>query len=267
MMKINILSFFIIWMGFTSCYDAPEYPNTPNITFEDIIFKEIGTNTDPDSLIMTISFEDGDGDLGINDRFTDPKFRKGDFYIDTSTGNLLTLQYVGLEGYEELPAYEFPYSCEHWIEQSTFNNFCSLAGITSDCDARIEEFGLTTLVTDKTKLILDTLYFEPNPNRSNYFLTFLEETSPGTFEEFDWLNANIEDPCAINFSLTFPPISDDTKSFVSEGTIRFSLTVNRIPAVFGDKRLKVRIKIKDRAHHESNEVESDSFTIQEIKVN
>lgn len=257
----------IIGLGFSSCYDAPEYPTKPKITFESIIFKEIGTNTDPDSLIMTIGFQDGDGDLGLDDRFTDPNFRKGDFWIDVNTGELVTLKHFGQPGFEQVMPYEFPYSCEHWIEGSTFTNFCSLAGIPNDCDKRIEEFGLNTLVTEKTKLILDTIWFNPNPNRSNYFLTFLEETAPDNFEEFDWQNADIQDPCAINFSLTFPPISKKEGRFVSEGKIRFSLTANRMPTVFKNKRLMVEIKIKDRALNESNAVFSEAFTLQEIRVN
>lgn len=267
MMKINILLLIFGACALSSCYDKPEYSIIPSIKFKDIIFKEVGTNIDPDSLIMTISFEDGDGDLGLDDRFTDPQYRKGSFLIDTKSGDLITTRFIGAEGYDSLPKYEYPYSCEQWIEQPTFTNFCSLAGITANCDEVIEELGLRTLVTDKVQIILDTIYYEPNLNRNNYFLTFLVENGPENFVAFDWKNADIPDPCAINFNLTFPPISDDTKDFVSEGDIRFSFTANRIPQVFEDQRIKVRIFIKDRAFHQSNVVESAPFTIQGIKVN
>ncbi|RYE88966.1 MAG: hypothetical protein EOO37_05875 [Cytophagaceae bacterium] len=54
--------------GLTGCLSAPSYPNTPSIAFESIR-RERFTPTPGalpiDSIYVTISFQDGDGDLGL----------------------------------------------------------------------------------------------------------------------------------------------------------------------------------------------------------
>src|SRR6478735_5612912 len=53
-------------ISLSSCFDPPEFKNTPDITYEKIQFKEVpgaGTN---DSLILYLNFKDGDGDLGLD---------------------------------------------------------------------------------------------------------------------------------------------------------------------------------------------------------
>ena len=60
----------IVWLGsmFWGCIAAPNYPNTPEITF-----KSLSKNTmkqgvfNNDSLLLSFTFTDGDGDLGQED--------------------------------------------------------------------------------------------------------------------------------------------------------------------------------------------------------
>lgn len=49
----------------TSCFNPPEFSVIPSIDYRDIYFKD-GGGIDPDSLVLTISFRDGDGDLGLS---------------------------------------------------------------------------------------------------------------------------------------------------------------------------------------------------------
>jgi hypothetical protein len=59
------------WIGLVSCVKEPDYSMTPAITFESIqkITKTsndgFGGKAKIDSVIMSVRFEDGDGDLGI----------------------------------------------------------------------------------------------------------------------------------------------------------------------------------------------------------
>jgi hypothetical protein len=65
--KIFIFLSLMIVLG--SCYRKPDFPNTPFIEFQSIVKNVI---TDPistgkvDSISITIKFQDGDGDLGLN---------------------------------------------------------------------------------------------------------------------------------------------------------------------------------------------------------
>ena len=65
----------------TGCYEKDVFPDTPKITFEDLVFYD-GNLTD--SLILTFSFEDGNGDIGIiENQDVLPPFHEFDVYIDS----------------------------------------------------------------------------------------------------------------------------------------------------------------------------------------
>ena len=56
----------LVALGFTSCLSAPSYSNTPEISFESIKHDRYNINGSLiDSVIITINFQDGDGDLGL----------------------------------------------------------------------------------------------------------------------------------------------------------------------------------------------------------
>ena len=55
--------------GLSGCLSAPSYPETPAIGFENIRLQRfaVPNSTVPiDSVYITVSFQDGDGDLGLN---------------------------------------------------------------------------------------------------------------------------------------------------------------------------------------------------------
>jgi hypothetical protein len=94
-----LLSFVFFW---TACSKAPEYPLEPQIQFKSItkstMLQSLG-NIFRDSLALTISFTDGDGDLGTPDVITN---RPSDaFVIDATTGDtaqFFTMPYVAPKG-------------------------------------------------------------------------------------------------------------------------------------------------------------------------
>lgn len=56
-------------LGLTSCLNEPSYPNTPEIGFQSISLRRftVANSTVPiDSVYITVNFQDGDGDLGLN---------------------------------------------------------------------------------------------------------------------------------------------------------------------------------------------------------
>lgn len=75
---IGILSLLIL-----ACATPPDYPDEPVITFERLskdTLRQSDLNTD--SLFLTFSYTDGDGDLG----FTDADTNQSIFVIDSRTG-------------------------------------------------------------------------------------------------------------------------------------------------------------------------------------
>lgn len=71
---IKGLAVLFITLSLGSCFDPPEFPIVPQIDFEDVVFKQ-GAPTD--SLILTLGFKDGDGDLGID--AADPRYNEYPF--------------------------------------------------------------------------------------------------------------------------------------------------------------------------------------------
>ncbi len=58
----------------TGCFAEPNYPNTPQIEFVSLKNVESKVRANTDSVVITLFFKDGDGDLGLNSTDTFPPF-------------------------------------------------------------------------------------------------------------------------------------------------------------------------------------------------
>ncbi|GAB3660741.1 hypothetical protein GCM10027594_30980 [Hymenobacter agri] len=62
------------WAGVSSCLKAPSYPTTPSISFNNLtkIYAPppVPGATPGDTLVFAVDFQDGDGDLGLDDADT-----------------------------------------------------------------------------------------------------------------------------------------------------------------------------------------------------
>lgn len=79
--KIQIPSFVLISLLFilNACYDKPQFPLSPQIGFNDIntrVVQNQNTLSMTDEVTITIDFQDGDGDLGLNEADTLPPFQR-----------------------------------------------------------------------------------------------------------------------------------------------------------------------------------------------
>ncbi|AII50541.1 hypothetical protein N008_00895 [Hymenobacter sp. APR13] len=63
-----------------SCISPPEFPETPSIEFKSLTVARQPTlpgDIPADSVIITLGFKDGDGDLGLNqDEYTNPPYQR-----------------------------------------------------------------------------------------------------------------------------------------------------------------------------------------------
>ena len=127
-----------------SCQKPPELPTNPVITFESVRFASGPSGFD--SLIVSIGFEDGDGDLGLLGSENDPPYQPLN-YPKNDQGDFI------LFGDPEAPA-EF-HVCDFVIEDVTGDE------------------------------IVDTVYVEINQNSFNIEVDFFLKQD-GQYEEFDW---------------------------------------------------------------------------------
>ncbi|SNC65948.1 hypothetical protein SAMN06265337_1445 [Hymenobacter gelipurpurascens] len=66
-------------IGISSCLSPPDYPDTPEISFKNIQKTRVDTITGLfDRVVVTVSFKDGDGDLGLDNGDTSPPYNELD---------------------------------------------------------------------------------------------------------------------------------------------------------------------------------------------
>lgn len=232
----------VIGLGLFSCFDPPEYSNTPEITFENLVFVETPSLSNADSLILYINFRDGDGDLGLDpEKDNGCKIINGDticynerfYYTLTSTGQ--PLNYEAKRTIPELsflPDFVTPYNCTNWE------------------------------VTTDAGIVQDTIYFDLNPDHYNIFIDFLVKQNDGSFSEFDFTTEFIYPNCATSFDGRFPILaknSDLTLKNPIEGTLRYAMLSSAFKLQFSIKTLKLRIQIQDRLLNKSNTIETPEF--------
>ena len=219
---MNKLSFFAVLIfvgGVLSCERPPELPNNPTINFESVRFAP-GPNGF-DSLVVTIGFEDGNGDLGLLGTENDPPFNALNFPTNSS-GNFI------LFGDPEAPD-----------------------------DFHVCDF-VTNLDIDNDQ-VNDTVFVEINPNSFNIEVDFFVKRD-GAYTEFDWRREFGPFSC-ITFDGRFPPLNSEENERPLAGSLSYSMVSSGFLPLFGNDTIQLRVQIKDRALNISNIAESADFIV------
>lgn len=231
-------SLFVIFGLFVfSCLEAPQYSEIPNIEFENIVFKDVQNASSADSLILSIKFQDGDGNVGLDPSETNEPYNDK-YYYRFSNGTYITYKTKRTDpNYDTLPEFVKPYNCTNW-----------------------------EVVTQSQKVV-DTLYFRINPNQYNIFITFQVKDGTGNFKDFDWDSFYTYPLCeVIGFSGRFPILAKDlSQPGPLEGTIKYAMNSVGFNLIFSIKTLRLKVRIVDRALNSSNEIITPEFTLQSIK--
>jgi len=264
----------------TSCFDPPQFSHTPQIDFVDLYFKEGTTNNPTDSLVVTISFRDGDGDLGLaGDQIEEPYNdifyglagdgrvvelgKKTEFgnlpqFVEVppgATGKLVTVRTLQDPAYaDDLPPYISPSeSCRDYKLQTVY---------IKDEDKHIIDASYAEIDTMKSNngfppiyVVQDMFYFKENPNHRNIEVEFWVNDGTGKYTLFDWE----KEFCEAAFNQRFPVLTD--RKGPLEGNLQYALTSVGIKATFSIKTLRLKIRLRDRALNVSNEVETEDFTL------
>jgi hypothetical protein len=284
---LAIFCFLSILLG--SCFEPPEFPDQPQISFEDIYFCETESLSKPDSLVLTINFKDGDGNLGLHPQnplyFTDP-FHYGEYFQDVN-GSLVRvptnvlpvglgstfLDYLTVAAPESgdlifprtkkrNPAYSYlpPYSCSDY----QFRDFIIHISDTAVLDKFSKRIDTLKIESGTYYVYQDTLYIVRNPNHFNIEVDFLVKTDPGNinpdlrFTEYDWVKEKCE-----GFDGRFPFLSESGTSL--DGQLRYDMLSGGFLILFGGNTMKLRIQIRDRSLNVSNVIETPEFTLASIR--
>ncbi len=246
-----------------SCSAPDPFPITPRIEFNQLVYKEF--ENEPDSLILFIDFQDGDGDLGLNSDENDYPYQDFDFVVDED-GRIVTLgatdtrpPYYRLAFDSGVPPQLIsetdnrpPFSCDDY----------DLLFINDDRDVFVPK-GTKRENIDLDVFTEDTLYVVKNENRNNIFVDFYRKRN-GNYEFIDWKRAFDENGCGVDYNARFPIFDPKSVGSSLEGTIKYGMVSSGFFALIRTDTFKIKVKIKDRQLHTSNEVESGDLTLRGI---
>jgi len=244
----------IIGMGIsvTTCFNPPEFPVVPEIQFKDVYFGDEPIVNEQDSIVVSVSFTDGDGDLGLSPSeencISEDICYNNRFYFEEGTNRkLISRTQIGIKyinyktkrtvaGYDTLPPFETPFNCTNWD------------------------------VIRNGQTVVDTLYFQLNPDHYNIFVDYLIKQPNGTFEKYDWNAQYVYPGCVVDpYFGRFPILFKETPGSPLEGVINYALKSSAFNLIFSTGTLKLRVYIKDRALNVSNVIETPEFTLQQIR--
>jgi len=221
-MKYLIL-FSIIILAF-SCTLPPDLDPKPQISFKNVAFRDTDTQ---ELIILDLSFQDGDGNLGLG---------KGDT--------------------------TFPYN-ERNIIQDRLGNVISYSE-TRNVDTLPEYNSIDWQIKRSSGVITDTILAPINTNHNNIFVDFYVYDGNGNREEFDFRKELGVAGYDGRFPILF---DDNNPDKALEGDLRYSMPSSVWSLLFSLDTLELEVQIQDRALNKSNIVSTGKFTLQGKKVN
>lgn len=265
--KNLIWVFPLILLAVSSCYEAPEFPVVPEIAYKSVKFYDVPESNDPlvddtDSLVVTIDFQDGDGDLGLgslsNEELSFPYHSH--YYVTTDNRLVITppanAKLLGPSSNDTMPPFNV---CVDYqlakIHETTGKVIPYRVGGSEKTEY---EKAFPDPNNPDGSLLPDTFYIKQNIFAYNFLLTFLEKNG-NNYEIFDW-NAQTAAGCANQVNGTFPPLYEEgAVGNPLSGELSYSFPSRGFIPYFRNDTIKLRIQIIDRALHTSNIVESPPF--------
>lgn len=277
----GIILFCFSMVAVSACFEAPEFSDIPRITFKDIKFKEVGSASNYDTLILYLDFKDGNGDLGLsslnsgdfetpyNSEFYFLAIGAGDTIPIISTvkgnytilndseqpGKIVTSKTRSLPNYGHLPVYN-PNSCLNYSFLTDVLVPFSSIDATYDIRDTVEINGRSYAK------IQEAVLYRPNPNHYNIEIKFWIFKG-GEFVEYDWF----EEYC-ITYDGRFTTSLNATPVYTNapiEGSLRYAMPNTSFLAIFGVTPLKISARIRDRALNVSNTVYTQEFDLNKIR--
>lgn len=281
----SLLLFSVCLVLVSSCFDPPQFPDRPSIDFRDIYFREVGTNTQADSLVVTISFRDGDGDLGLSSEDTAFPFQEINFFADAN-GKLINISELTVGQLTpdmklttvrsrnkpelaslNLPGFTFPFNCTNFTIETML--IPEARKFLIDATYNITD----TLTQGGTTLyqVIDTFYTQKNSNYYNLEVEFWirDPANPNAgqdgFYRLNWETLYPYPTCGENFNGRFPLISRDGKVTPREGNIKYAMRSNGFRPLLGNRTFRLVLSIRDRKQNQSNILTTAEYTLDKIK--
>lgn len=236
----------IIFSFLFSCIEDNNVSDIPSISYESLEFKKSDNNFNQDSLIITINFIDGDGNLGLSNDENNYPYHPYNAIIDQEF-NWITLGSNNVTP----PLYIYEPNGVYYLYSNEDNR------PSYNCEDYIID---TVNTTNK----LDTFYIQKNENNKNIFIEFYKKEN-NEFVLIDWKRIFDEEyGCGIDFNSRFPPLNISNSSQLLSGKLRYGMVSYGFEMILKNDIFKLKIHIKDRELNTSNIIETPEVTLEEI---
>ena len=236
----------IIFSFLFSCIEDNNVSDTPSISYESLEFKKSDNSFNQDSLIITINFIDGDGNLGLSNDENNYPYHPYNAIIDQEF-NWITLGSNNVTP----PLYIYEPNGVYYLYSNEDNR------PSYNCEDYIID---TVNTTNK----LDTFYIQKNENNKNIFIEFYKKEN-NEFVLIDWKRIFDEEyGCGIDFNSRFPPLNISNSSQLLSGKLRYGMVSYGFEMILKNDVFKLKIHIKDRELNTSNIIETPEVTLEEI---
>jgi hypothetical protein len=272
MKALKTLLLFTFSIVVTSCFDSPEFGDIPRIEYKDIYY---GVSTDPDkadSLVVMLEFEDNNGDLGLGDAYRNEPFHEFDFHLTDGT-SITSKVRVHYDDPNSIGFLDIP----EGVTGKLVRQGESIPGLPEPNCFDYKRVGVNIRYEDRHIFdanysepdtfpdyknpvffrLTEFFYVDPNENHTNITVRFFQNPNPQ-----DPNSQFVESISCDSFDGRFEKLSD--KGSPLSGTMTYtmsSLDFSRL----NEGAWQLKITIKDRALHTSNEVSTRKFTLAEIK--
>ena len=236
----------IIFSLLFSCIEDNNVSDIPSISYESLEFKKSDNSFNQDSLIITINFIDGDGNLGLSNDENNYPYHPYNAIIDQEF-NWITLGSNNVTP----PLYIYEPNGVYYLYSNEDNR------PSYNCEDYIID---TVNTTNK----LDTFYIQKNENNKNIFIEFYKKEN-NEFVLIDWKRIFDEEyGCGIDFNSRFPPLNISNSSQLLSGKLRYGMVSYGFEMILKNDIFKLKIHIKDRELNTSNIIETPEVTLEEI---
>jgi hypothetical protein len=287
----QLWGFFLFLIVLGSCFNPPEYSTTPEIKFDRAVFVDTAAST---TLAIFLDFKDGDGDLGLDQNALADRSAPYNDVVNfqtnaagakipilgeeltvtvdgkTTTYNLLKpasssagslLYYSVVERnplYSDLPIF-VDRGCPDYQRDVFAIREEDQDILLGDYSVIQKTIASSTNPSEKYLLVYDTLYQTHNANFYNIDVDILLEQNDGTYQAID-----LSTLCS-TLNGRFPILGDSHSAV--EGNLQYNINSSFIPLIIGSHPFKIKMKIRDRLLHVSNEIITNAMTLQGIKGN
>lgn len=240
------LFFLITSLILYSCIEDNNVSTVPSISYENLIFKKSINSFNQDSLILTINFIDGDGNLGLSNNENNYPYHPYNAIIDRDF-NWVTIGSTDVNP----PLYVYEPNGVYYLYNNEDNR------PTFNCDNYIID-------TVNSTTQLDTFYIQKNENNKNIFIEFYKKEND-EFKLIDWKRIFDEEyGCGIDFNSRFPPLNISNSNQLLSGKLRYGMVSYGFDMILKNDIFKLKIYIKDRELNTSNIIETPEVTLEEI---